>query len=120
MATNGVPIPSVVLTEADDDAAGVTVTPPAFAVPEGERGSYTVLLTRQPSGPVTVTGDPAGRERQVLSVTPPALTFTTDDWSRAQTFWVDATADADRLDGTATIRAPLPSAGASARSPSPR
>ena len=42
-------------TITSDDERGVTVTPTSLAVPEAGSGTYTVVLTSQPTGPVTVT-----------------------------------------------------------------
>ena len=82
-------------TIVDDDARGVTVSPAALAIDEGASGSYTVVLTSQPTGAVTVRaaipGDTDG------SLSPAALTFTAGDWSTARTVTVRAAEDDDAL-----------------------
>ena len=68
------------------------VEPTALNVGEGTTGSYTVVLESQPTGPVTVTVDPAGAE---LTVDPDELSFTTTDWHVPQRVTVTARDDAD-------------------------
>ena len=79
----------------DDDARGVTVSPTALAIDEGASGSYTVVLTSQPTGAVTVRATIAGDTDGSLS--PAALTFRAADWSTAQTVTVRAAEDDDAL-----------------------
>ena len=92
----------VTLTILDDDETGVEVLPRSLAVNEaGPPASYEVRLLSQPSGTVTVTPSSDNPE---VTVSPSALTFTTDDWNQPQTVAVTAHMDADHADGTATIR----------------
>ena len=94
----------------DDDTRGLTFTPSTgVTVPEGSTATYTVKLATQPTGAVAVTlsksGDPhlsadtdantAGSQNK--------LTFTTTNYSSAQTVTVSAAEDADGLDGTAVF-----------------
>ena len=39
----------------DDDTEGVTVSENALDIEEGDDGTYTVVLTSEPTGPVTAT-----------------------------------------------------------------
>ena len=96
--------------EADDNRRFVLSTS-GLAVPEGGVATYTVKLAGQPSDDVTVTltrspgGDPdlsvdtdpdtAGAQR--------TLVFTPADFGDARTVTVNAAADADGVDGTATF-----------------
>ena len=102
-AYNGITIASLTATENDDDTVGVTVTPKMLSVTEESTASYTVVLDTLPTGPVTVSvakqsgGDPS------LTVSATALTFTTDDWSTAQTVMVSAAKDVDSTNGAATF-----------------
>ena len=82
-------------------AAAVTVSESALSVPEGSSAPYSIALTVKPAGRVTVTAALSGDSD--LSVSPTSLTFTTDDWSTAQTVTVSAAHDVDDEDGTATI-----------------
>ena len=95
------PIGSVVVSVEDDDPFGVTVTKATLDVVEGNTGTYQVKLDTKPSADVTVT--PASGETHVATVSPPTLTFTTDNWNMAQEVTVSGEQDDDGVDGTATI-----------------
>ena len=99
---NGIsPIGSVVVSVDDDDPPGVTVTETALDVTEGETGTYQVKLDTKPSADVTVT--PASGDTDVVTVSPPTLTFTPSNWSTFKTVTVSAEQDDDGSDATATI-----------------
>ena len=93
---------SVTVTIADNDTAGVTVSPTAVTATEGgATGSYTVALDTQPTGTVTVT---VGDTSDDITASPETLTFTTANWNTAQT--VTVTADDDSIaegEETATL-----------------
>ena len=82
------------VTIGDDDTAGVTVSTNALAVMEGSAASYTVVLDSQPTAEVTVAvGGHAGTDISLGGTTLSAgneLTFTADNWNRAQTVTVTA------------------------------
>ena len=87
----------------DNDVRGVTVTPTALTVDEGDSASYTVVLTSEPTADVTVAVQvPEGAE---ISVDATELTFTAEDWNQAQTVTLTAAQDADAVtDDPVTIR----------------
>ena len=93
---------AVAVTIAENDKAGVAVSPTALRVPEGGSGSYTVALATQPDGTVTVAAvAPAGTD---VTVSPQRLTFTAGNWSRAQEVTVRAAEDADAVaDAVVTV-----------------
>ena len=95
------PIGSVVVSVEDNDPFGVTVTKATLEVVEGNTGTYQVKLDTKPSANVTVT--PASGDTDVATVSPPPLTFTTDNWNMAQEVTVSGEQDDDGVDGTATI-----------------
>ena len=100
--TLGVTDPSdVELTLEDNDARGVTVSATALDVDEDDTGTYTVVLTSQPTADVTVTPSRSSGDADVT--VSGALTFTALNWSTAQTVTVSAAQDADALDDTAVI-----------------
>ena len=78
----------------DDDTAGVTVEPTTLSVDEGGSGTYTVALDTQPTAAVTVT---IGGTSGDVSTDETDLTFTSVNWSSAQTVTVSADADADAV-----------------------
>ena len=94
---------AVAVTIAENDTAGVAVTPTGLTVLEGGRGSYTVVLESEPAGTVTVTA--AVPEGTDVTVSPQRLTFTADDWSEPREVTVRAAEDADAVaDAEVTVR----------------
>ena len=70
--------------------AAVTIAPPTLTIAEGAMDTYTVTLTTDPGGAVTVTPT----SDNIADVpTPAALTFATGAWNTPQTVTVNANAD---------------------------
>src|SRR5439155_607965 len=92
--------PSVSVTNIDDDKAGVTVTPASgLATTEaGGKATFTVMLTSQPTGPVTVTLASSNTAEGKVNVG--SVTFTAANWNVPQTVTVtgvnDFVADGDQ------------------------
>ena len=97
------------LTLTDDDERGLALSLRSLELDAEGVGSYTVALKSQPTGEVTVTpvvtvtpsGPGSGLARatradvqanEAVTVTPPALTFTQEDWNVPQTVTVDVPA----------------------------
>ena len=79
---------------------GVTISPTTLTVPEGDATGvdYTVVLTSQPAGDVTVTVSGHSGTDLTLSgetLTNNVLTFSTTTWETAQTVTVKAAEDDD-------------------------
>ena len=91
-STTGLTVNPTAVTIADDDERGVEVGVTSLMVPEGGSATYTVALTSQPTGTVTVTPSVNGNSEVTVSS---ALTFTASDWNQAQTVTVSAQDDAD-------------------------
>ena len=86
----------------DDEVAGVTVGSGPVGVTEGgATGSYTVVLDSEPSQNVTVTA--TSLDAGAVTVTPMSLTFTTGNWSTAQTVTVRAVNDANADNESVTV-----------------
>ena len=118
---------TLILRANDRDTSGVIVSERALTVLEGDIDgeSYTVKLGTAPSDDVTVTAkattvnarimlalasdivdDPATTnvdESRTASATSQALTFTTANWSVAQTVYVTAIGDNNTTNGSASI-----------------
>ena len=85
----------------ENDADGVSISPTTLTVAEGDATgvSYTVALTSQPAGDVTITI--SGHADTDLSISGTSLsgddelTFTTANWGTAQTVTVKAAEDDD-------------------------
>ena len=97
---------TVRITVDDDDAPGLALVwtgdPDPLAVTEGgATATYTVALHTQPSGPVTVAL--ASSDTGAATVDPTSLSFTTGNWSTAQTVTVTGAGDDDAGDETVTL-----------------
>ncbi len=90
---------SIEVTVTDNDEEGVTVSRTELTVGETGDGSYTIVLNSQPTGTVTVTPAAGGDHPDAIAITPPALTFTTENWNNAQT--VTVTGQRDHVDNEA-------------------
>ena len=90
------------MTVIDDDRA-IVLSPASLSVDEGSAtgSTYTVKLATQPSAQVTVAV--TGHSGTDVSVDTASLTFTTDDWSTAQTVTVTAAEDDDGADDAVTL-----------------
>ena len=102
-----IPLQDLLITVLDDNdivptSAGVTVAPTALTIPEGDQGTYTVVLDTRPADNVTIT--PTSDDEGIATVSPPTLTFTPDNWNTPQTFTVATTHDDDHEDESVTIR----------------
>ena len=91
----------LIMTEQDNDSAGIVFSGTPVRVPEGASASYGLTLSHQPSGDVTIT--PAVTGDTDISVLPATLTFTTSNWRVSQSFTASAAEDDDLADGIATI-----------------
>ena len=108
--TFGSPLPASVSTTSpssatvritDDDDAGVTLSKTSLGIGEGGSGSYSVVLTSEPTADVTIEFNaPAGSD---LRVSPASHTFTNANWETLQTVTVSAVHDDDFSDDTGTI-----------------
>ena len=108
--------PNVTLRIEDDDTRGIALTPATLVLVEGFAGTpsdsdYTVALTSEPTGSVTVTVTRAGGLTVATASNPQdsdfatskTLTFTTSNWQTAQTVTLRAGADSNTTDNTYTI-----------------
>ena len=98
---DNVNIAGVAVTVTDDDTAGVTVSKTTLTVNEGGSGSYTVVLNTQPTSNVVISVTASGNTD--VTASPATLTFTTSNWSTAQTVTVRAAQDADAVNDAASI-----------------
>ena len=77
------------LTLTDDDERGLAFNPAALVVAAGNTAAYTVQLTSEPTGDVTVTLAPDA----AVTVDPTSLTFTAMSWATAQPVTLTVAAD---------------------------
>ena len=102
----GVVVDEVRVTIADDEGAGgpgvgeeLTVSTTRLRITEGNMGSYTVVLNREPASGVAVAVSAGGD----LTVDPAVLAFTAADWDTPQEVMVTAGEDADLADEVESI-----------------
>jgi len=76
----------------------------SLSVPEGSVASFGVKLSRQPDGTVTVSVSFSSGDSDITVAGGSSLTFTTSNWGTYQTVTLAAAADADLINGIATIR----------------
>ena len=81
---------------------GMALSRTDLIINEGSTGTYTVVLTSQPTADVTVSVDdhPPGR----ATVSPTSLTFTADNWNTPQTVTISSTEDSNYLDRWVMLR----------------
>jgi hypothetical protein len=91
---NGINPLNVDVTNTDDDAAGITVTPTngLITTEAGGAATFTVVLTSLPTADVTV--GLTSSDTTEGTVLPASLTFTTANWNVAQTVTVTGVDDA--------------------------
>ena len=87
---NGLSVISVTVDITDNDGANVIISPTTLSLVKGSADSYEVVLTSEPTAPVTVSLGLGGEAQISVS----SLTFTDATWDIAQTVLVTATDDA--------------------------
>ena len=92
-------MPDAVVTLVDDDTSGVTITESGGstsvteAAGAGNTDTYTVVLDTKPTAAVEVETGVVTHNRDMATVSPATLTFTTSNWDTAQTVTVTGTDD---------------------------
>ena len=104
----GIAADSVTVNVTDSDTRKVVLSPTSLTVTEGDDTgvSYTVKLSAQPSGAVTVTiGGHSGTDLSISGTTLSSnqLTFTTSNWDTAQAVTVKADHDSNDDDESETL-----------------
>ena len=96
-ATNHSTVPGV-----SQPGGGLALSRTDLIINEGSTGTYTVVLTSQPTADVTVSvaDHPPGR----VTVSPTSLTFTADNWNTLQTVTISSTEDSNYLDRWVILR----------------
>ena len=81
---------------------GVTTSEQELEVPEGGANTYSMVLSHQPVGDVTVTvNNPT--DNLDVTATPRSLTFTAENWDTPQEVTVTAVQDDDAANDSATV-----------------
>jgi hypothetical protein len=107
MTYNGRNPVDVIVSNTDNDSAGITVSPAAGNTREdGTTTTFTVRLTSQPSGMNSVTIPLSSNNTNEGTIMQPSLVFTTQNWSAPQTVTVRGVDDSV-ADGNQQYRAVL-------------
>ena len=85
---------NVALTIKSSSTPDVAINPTSLEITEGGSGSYTVVLTTEPSATVNVAIAGAAGD---VSLRPPRLSFSTSNWNREQTVTVSVADDDDAV-----------------------
>ena len=93
---DGLSAGGVSVTVTDDDSVGVTISETSLDIEEGDSAPYTVVLTSEPAGDVTVAIE--GITDTDLSPDNASLIFTAQNWSIPQTVTLTAEHDNDTVD----------------------
>ena len=92
---------AVAVTVSDDDLPALVVDPPSVPVTEGASATFTVKLATRPTAAVAITA--ASGDPDAVSVQMPSVTFTTDNWSTAQSVAVSGVDDDNHTDEQAQV-----------------
>ena len=96
-----VTVNNVVSTTVPGDSKGLSFTRSSFDVVEGDKETYTVKLKAEPES--TVTLDLLRSSAMYIRISPPSLTFNTDNWDNPQLVTVIGNDDdRDNSDGNRT------------------
>lgn len=97
---SGLNASDVSASNTDNDTAGITQSATSGTINEDGTGTYTVVLDSEPTSDVTVTisSNDTGAATATSS-----LTFTSSNWSSAQTVTITGVSDSDFTDESATI-----------------
>ena len=93
----------VSVTNTDNDTAGLTIFPLGLGITEGASDIYTVALVTEPTASVTVSITTTADSSPEVGISPPVLTFTSNDWRMLQTVTVHASADGDSINDSALV-----------------
>lgn len=88
------------VTIQDDDALEIVADAGPYVVIEGGSLQVPVRMNRQPEAPVALS---VSSDNPALAVLTPSLVFAGSNWDLAQNIRLEADADADTLDGDASI-----------------
>ncbi len=93
----------VIVTVKDDDTAEIKINPVAVSVQEDNTADFNVSLSNGPSGEVVVTIPSFTEHSDILSRSPPTLTFTSLDFNTPQRVTVYASEDNNLINETETL-----------------
>jgi MYXO-CTERM domain-containing protein len=99
---------AVVATTIDNNAPRLVLSSAKVSVPENGTATFTVSLSKQPSGNVTVNVARTQGDADITVQDGATLAFTTVNWNTPKTVTLRAASDADNQAGVATITVAAP------------
>ena len=87
------------VSKAPVEGPAVSLSPETLTIDEGGSGAYSVVLTTEPTAPVTITVSRGGD----VTTQPNSLRFTASNWNIPQQVTVNAAQDGDADDDTVAI-----------------
>ncbi|RPH29880.1 MAG: tandem-95 repeat protein, partial [Bacteroidales bacterium] len=76
---NGISVADVLVTNADNDVAGISVSPITLTTTEGGSNTFTIALNTQPTADVTI--NISSSDVSEGTVSPSTITFTNSNWA---------------------------------------
>ncbi|HTJ42147.1 MAG TPA: Ig-like domain-containing protein [Kofleriaceae bacterium] len=101
LTANGMTLVPVTANVMDTTGLNIMASTNTLNVTEGSNATFSVVLTAQPPGNVTVAVDSA--DTNVATTSPASLVFTPVNWNVAQVVTVTGVTDANATDGTTTV-----------------
>ncbi len=99
---NGLSVSDVSVTNADNDVAGITVSPTSLTTNEGGSNTFTIALNTQPTADVTISI--TSLDLTEGTVNPSSVTFTNANWAAKTITITGVNDDVDDGDITYTIQ----------------
>jgi len=99
---NGISVADVTVTNADNDVAGITVSPTSLTTNEGGSNTFTIALNTQPTSDVTI--NITSTDLTEGTVNPSSVTFTNSNWSTKTITVTGVNDDVDDGDITYTVQ----------------
>ncbi len=100
-AYNSAVVPLVTVNVTDDETASVIVSPTIRTITEGGTGTYTLVLSSQPTDEVEISVRSDTLTAATVPLTP--LRFTAENWNSAQIVTVTGVDDADANDASVVL-----------------
>ncbi len=84
-------VDAIDMLNADNDKIGMTVSPMALTVKEGDAEKLIVLLSGRPTKDVVISA--AVSDKTAVDISPESVTFTTDNYAKPQEFLISGISD---------------------------
>nr|WP_321405449.1 Ig-like domain-containing protein [uncultured Carboxylicivirga sp.] len=96
---------TVAITINDNDIANFILTPTSLQINEGNSESFTIVLTAQPSSPITINIQ--SNNTDAATVSSASITFNSNNWNTEQSITINSIIDANSIDESVIITASI-------------